>query len=360
MSNLRSGMDLGLGDRCSHIAFTRAKETFANRAGRPGSPILQVGASFANCMDYGAVKVAMTSDGIGSKIEVAERTGVYRTLGFDLVAMVVDDLVSNGFEPANLSNILDVDYLDVRVVDELMQGLADAAAAAQVAVTGGEIAELGARVRGYGPGMHFNWCATAIGLLPQGLRPVDGLALEPGDVLVALPSTGFRSNGFSLVRSVLGRCLGDAWHEQPLAGFDTWGMAALTPSIIYAPAVLGVLRSGVDVHGIAHITGGGIPDKLGRVLRVRGLGAVLDDLPPAPWFMAELQRMGGIDDRQAWHLWNMGTGMIVAVGRRDAERCAEILRREGHEARVAGRVVPERGISILGGGSREVRFDLRG
>ena len=107
-------------------------------------------------MDFNGVKIGMTSDGIGTKIELAERTGIYNTIGFDLVAMVADDLAANGIETVNLSNILDVDFLDADIVDQLMEGLYKAAKFANITVTGGEIAELGSRIGGYGDRMHFN------------------------------------------------------------------------------------------------------------------------------------------------------------------------------------------------------------
>ena len=240
--DLRSGEDIDLGDRCSSLAYRWAKTTFVARRGAMGQPVMSVDGSFANVMDFGGLRLALCSDGVGTKVEVAERTGRYDTLGFDLVAMVVDDLAANGAEPVNLSNVLDVDRLDPTVVDELMSGLARAAREAGVAVTGGEIAELGSRVGGWGPGMHFNWSATALGVFPEGTPVIDGRGIDPEDVVVALPSRGMRSNGFSLARRILGADLGPRWHEARFDGRRSWGEVMLTPSRVFAP-VLARLRS---------------------------------------------------------------------------------------------------------------------
>jgi phosphoribosylformylglycinamidine cyclo-ligase len=355
----QSGLDLDLGDQCSAIAYGWAKRTFPTRLGKTGLPVLQVDGSFCNLMDFGDLRIAICSDGIGTKVEVAERTRRYDTLGHDLVAMVVDDLAANGVEPVNVSNILDVDHLDADVVDQLMRGLHEAARVAGVAVVGGEIAELGSRVRGWGDGMHFNWCATAIGVLPRGIDPIDGTRVAPGDLVVALRSRGFRSNGFSLARRVLEADLGPDWHDHTWDGEVTWGQVMLTPSRIYSPGVQALIASGYVPHGIAHVTGGGIPGNLERVLEPNGLGARLDRLFPPHDFMTDLIRRGGVEPRDAYRMFNMGTGMLLVVAADDAERCVALLRERRYEAQVAGVVTQRPGITVIDplGGGEPCMFD---
>lgn len=340
----QSGIDLDLGDRCSAIAYGWAKQTFAVRLGRLGRPVLEVDGSFSNLMDFGELRLAMCSDGIGTKVEVAERTGRYDTLGYDLVAMVVDDLAANGVEPVNLSNILDVDFLDADVVDQLMRGLHLAARFAGVTVTGGEIAELGPRIQGWGTGMHFNWCATAIGVLPRGLDPIDGTRAAPDDRIVALRSRGLRSNGFSLARRVLEADLGPDWHARTWSDDRTWGEVLLTPSRIYSPGVQALLAAGCVPRGIAHVTGGGIPGNLERVLAPRGLGARLDRLFPPHDFVLDLLRRGGVRQDDAYRMFNMGNGMLLVVAPDEADRCVDLLRERDYEAQLAGVVTSEPGI----------------
>ncbi|MBI5547291.1 MAG: phosphoribosylformylglycinamidine cyclo-ligase [Deltaproteobacteria bacterium] len=356
----RSGLDLDLGGRCSAIAYGWTRRTFAAREGRDGAVSTRLNASFSSLVELGGRQVGITSDGVGTKVELAERTGAYGTLGYDLVAMVADDLAANGFEPTNLTNILDVDRLDERVVDELMRGLAQAAGAAGIALAGGEIAELGARVGGWGEGMHFNWCATAIGVLAPGLtRPIDGSSCAPGDAVVAIGEKGLRSNGFSWARMVLAATLGERWHESRCAADGrTWGEALLTPSIVCCPLVTALAAKGLVPHGIAHVTGGGIPDKLGRVLKVHGLGARIDRPFSAPPFMAELQRLARAPASQVWRQWNMGHAMLLVVGAEDASRVVSLAEGAGFGAQVAGTIEAEPVIRIRDG-QEEVAFPVR-
>jgi len=259
--------------------------------------------------------------------------------------MVVDDLAANGIEPTGLSNILDVDHLEESTVDLLMKGLHDAALAAGIAVTGGEIAELGDRISGWGDGMHFNWCATAIGILPPYAEPIDGTAVRPGDHVIALRSAGFRSNGFSLVRRVMQQKHGDDWHQADCDG-RTWGEVLLTPSRIYAGYLSNLAAAGTRPSGIAHVTGGGIAGNLARVLAPTNLGAHLDNLFLPHEFMARLQQLGDIPDRQAYELWNMGNGMLLVTSPPETEAVLEAMERADVEARVAGIIMDKPGIEI--------------
>jgi len=167
---------------------------------------------------------------------------------------------------------------------------------------------------------------------------------------VALESPGLRSNGFSLARRVLAAAHGEAWHRAAFDGATTWGEALLVPSRVYAPLVVDALAAGEPIHGVAHVTGGGIPDKLGRVLRPNGLGAVLDGLPPVPPVFARLAALGPVPPAQAWHLWNMGTGMVLVVPPEAAPALVGRAEAAGCPGRVAGRVREARGIEIHAGG----------
>ena len=334
------GVDLGLGDRCSRRAFRWAERSFEARRGKTGLPLFGGAGSFSNWMDFGPLRVAMTCDGIGTKAELAERTGIYTTLGYDLVAMVADDLVANGIEPVNLVNVLDVDKPDEEIVDQLMQGLHAAATECGIAVVGGEIAELGSRTGGWGPRMHFNWSATAIGVPRNGCAPIDGGQIEAGDAVVALKSAGFRSNGFSLVRSILEHAYGPSWHDVPSVDGRSWGEVALTPSILYTPAILALIDAGIPLRGVGHITGGGIPSKFGRVLKRSGLGARLDRLFAPQDFVNKLLELGGIDFETAYRQWNMGNAMLLVVPPGAADSTLALLSARGVSAQWAGEIAP--------------------
>jgi len=289
MESRAEGVNLDLGNTCSRKALSWAKKTVEHRSGKPGALALGPEDAFATILDFGMTKIAVTSDGIGTKIELAERLGTYDTLGFDLVAMVVDDLAATGAHPVGISNILDVDSLDEGIVDDLMKGLHDAATVAGIVITGGEIAQLGERIRGWGERMHFNWCGTGVGVLSEEAGFVDDSRVGPGDVIVSLASRGLRSNGFTLARNILQRAHGDDWHNTSFDGKTSWGQTLLSPSRIFAPAVRRLEDCGVPLHGVAHITGGGIPDNLARVLAANRYGAALDTLFPPHAAMRRLQ-----------------------------------------------------------------------
>ena len=359
--NNPAGYSIEEGNAASRNAYNWSKKTFANRSGKPGEPAQDLDGGFSNEIRFGSERLGISSDGIGTKIEVAERLNKYDTLGYDLIAMTADDLIAAGFVPTNLSNIIDVNHLDYDVVDQLMRGLHDAANFAQVAITGGEIAELGNRIGGWpGARMNFNWCSTAIGVLhPRLAQPLSGKTARAGHAVVALRSPSFRSNGYSLARKTLQNVFGDNWHEAPYDGPDaaqypTWGNALLAPSLIYSPGVAVLLDAGLPLHGVAHITGGGVADNFSRVLK-NGLGAVLDNLfEPLP-AMQRLMEIGRITADTAYLYWNMGTGMLIVTEETSAAAVVASLQASGYEARVAGHLTAESGVTLRVGAG-ELRY----
>lgn len=348
MAKSKSGIDTNLGSACSRTAFGWAKQTFTNRK-RHGRMLPTVDGGYASMMDFNGTRIGVSSDGIGTKIEIAERMKKYDTLGFDLVAMTIDDLVANGFEPAGISNILDVDNLNHRTVDELMRGLHDAARFSSIVVTGGEIAELGSRIGGYGTGMHCNWCATGIGMLHRNLKqPLNGFDIKPGDAIIALYNPGLRSNGFSLARKVLTERYGEKWHaKRDPKSKQLWGDALLTPSLIYTPAIVRLLDKKITVHGVAHITGGGVVDNLGRLLKHNKLGAKLENLFQPDLFLTSLMEIGKISPQKAYQYWNMGNGMLVILPQKMVKAALSTLRGlSPYRANLAGTVTDEQEILI--------------
>lgn len=343
----KSGLDIDLGNLCSKDAFGWAKKTFPNRANKAGAAALKVDGVFSNLLQFGQQRIGIASDGIGTKIELAERTQIYHTLGFDLVAMVADDLATAGFEPTNISNIIDVNQLDREVINSLMQGLTAACDFAGMSISGGEIAELGNRIGGYGAGMHFNWCSTAIGILPENLeQPFDGTAVQANHKVIALRARGFRSNGFSLVRRIMQEAFGDNWHQEPYEGVETWGEALLTPSLIYTPLINALNQAAIPLSGIAHITGGGIADNFQRVLKANNLGAELDQLfEPLP-VMERLIELGTVATKDAYLYWNMGNGMLLVAEEEQAANILALAEQKGYHAKVAGTITANKGINI--------------
>jgi phosphoribosylformylglycinamidine cyclo-ligase len=346
---------LSRGDSASSRLFDACQRSIEARAGQFGAPavLAHQGLHHIVATDLGPHRLLLNSDGIGTKVEVAERLGRYDTLAFDLIAMLADDAVRFGAQPLSLSNVLDIHRAEAAVIDALARGLERAARVAQIAVVGGEVAELGARISGRGASGGLHWAGTLLSILVRG-RELTGATVAPGDTIVALRERGLRCNGFTLARAAAQRMCGDDWHGAASPSGGTLGDVMLEPSTIYAPAVLDGLgrvneAPRARASAIAHVTGGGIPGKLGRVLGARGLGATLDDLFEPPPFVAMLQRAGEVSDEDAYRAWCMGQGMLVVTT--DAGPWLEICSARGIDARVAGRVHEARAIELRSRGA---------
>jgi phosphoribosylformylglycinamidine cyclo-ligase len=265
-----------------------------------------------------------STDGVGTKLLVAEATARYDTIGIDLVAMVVDDLVCQGAEPLFLLDYLAVGALDPDVVEQVVNGIAEGCRQARCALIGGEMAEH--------PGSmapdRIDVAGFAVGVVERD-RLITGDQARPGDLLIGLPSPGLRSNGYSLARRVLLEVAG-----LPL---DDLADDLLLPSVIYAPAVVDLLAE-VDVRGVAHITGGGIPGNLPRALP-DDVGYWLDRATwEVPAIFGLIQEHGQVSDDEMDRVFNLGIGMVVVVTPADAERTIAALAACGHAARAIGEV----------------------
>ncbi|PIE87521.1 MAG: phosphoribosylformylglycinamidine cyclo-ligase [Bacteroidetes bacterium] len=343
----KSGVDIDLGNKSSEKAYNYAIGTFKNRQGKKGAIGSKSDGGFSNLILFGKERIGIGSDGIGTKAELAERTGIYDTLGYDLVAMVADDLAAVGFEPTNLSNVIDVDYLDPEIIEQLMKGLSEACDVSGITITGGEIAELGDRIGGFGDKMHFNWSSTAIGVLPEQLDDsIDGHKIKPGQVVLSLKSRGFRSNGFSSVRRIMKEQFGDDWHNQAYDDNRTWGEILLTPSLVYSPLITKIIQSDLNLYGIAHITGGGIFDNFRRVLKQTNYGARFDNVyEPLP-FMSKVQKLGNISDDDAYLWWNMGNGMLLVCDDNQADSIIALAKAQKYECKKAGVITEDNSIEV--------------
>jgi phosphoribosylformylglycinamidine cyclo-ligase len=278
------------------------------------------------------VLVAAT-DGVGTKLLVAERADRFDTIGIDLVAMCVDDLVCQGAEPLFLLDYISTGRLDPDQVDQVITGVVEGCRIAGCALVGGEMAEHpGAMAEG-----HIDLAGFAVGIVERD-RIIDGRATRPGDVLLGLPSPGLRSNGYSLARRVLFDMAGLDVDDELFDGHRV-GDELLRPSVIYAPAVLQLLDD-VDVRAVAHVTGGGLVGNLPRVLPDQ-LRAVVDrDAWEVPRVFTEIQRRGDIADGEMWRVFNMGIGMVVVVPPTDVGRARESLRADGHDPVEIGELEP--------------------
>lgn len=272
------------------------------------------------------VLVAST-DGVGTKALVAKAAGRFDTIGVDLVAMCVDDLVCQGAEPLFFLDYIAVGKLDPDHIDQLVSGVAEGCRQAGCALIGGEMAEHPGAME---PG-EFDLVGMAVGVVDRD-RVITGENVRPGDVLIGLPSPGLRSNGYSLARKVFFDVAHRDLDEPAYEGArTTLADELLEPSVIYAPAIAALLRS-VDVRAIAHITGGGIIANLARVLP-SGTDAVVDQRRwEPPRIFTEIAAIGGISSEEMAKTFNLGLGMIVVVSRSDAFKTLDVLRSRGHRA----------------------------
>jgi phosphoribosylformylglycinamidine cyclo-ligase len=275
--------------------------------------------------------VALSTDGVGTKLAVAEELGRYDSVGIDCVAMNVNDVICVGAEPLAMLDYVAIERADDEVCRQIGVGLARGAQAAAIEIPGGELAQLGDLVRG------FDLAGACFGVV-QLDSVIDGGAIEPGDAVIGLPSSGLHSNGYTLARRALeGIGVDDDRLGEPL------GDLLLRPTEIYVRAVLELLGSGAEVRGLAHITSGG----LGNLLRLRAeVGYRIDDPLPAQPIFALIQERAGVSDEEMGEVFNLGCGFCCVVAAADEDAALALLRRHYPEAKRIGEAVE---------GPREVR-----
>jgi phosphoribosylformylglycinamidine cyclo-ligase len=267
--------------------------------------------------------VAVSTDGVGSKLVVAEQADRLETVGIDCVAMNVNDLICVGAEPIAMLDYLAVEQADPDALARIAVGLKEGAEQASVEIPGGELAVLPELIRGHPSPGGFDLCGTAFGTVALDAI-ITGDEARPGDAIVGLPSSGLHSNGYTLARRALledgGLTLSD---RPPALEGRTVADALLEPTVIYVRAVLDLLRSDVPVHGLAHITGGG----LRNLLRLGGerLGFTIEDPLPVPGIYPLIAEVGNIPAAEMWDVFNMGCGFVALVPDDRAADAAALL-----------------------------------
>ncbi len=284
-----------------------------------------------------------TTDGVGTKLKVAIETGIHDTVGIDLVAMCVNDLVVQGAEPLLFLDYFATGRLDVRQAREVIAGIASGCHEAGCALVGGETAEM--------PGMYaaddYDLAGFAVGAAERGRLLPHGV--EPGDAVLGLASAGVHSNAYSLVRRVV-QVSGLAWSAPaPWDADISLGQALMVPTRIYVPALLALHRAGL-LKAAAHITGGGLPGNLPRVLPDDTV-AVLEPYWSVPPVFGWLARTGGIVPGEMLRAFNCGIGMVVVVADANIDAATELLRDQGESVARIGHIA-------TGNGPASVRIDL--
>jgi len=327
----KSGVDIDAGNRMVDLIKPLVKAT-----ARPGADA-EIG-GFGGLFDlkragFKDPVLVAANDGVGTKVKIAIETGIHDTVGIDLVAMSVNDLVVQGAEPLFFLDYFATGRLAPEVGAKIVAGIARGCRDAGCALIGGETAEM----PGVYHGDDYDLAGFAVGaaerkaLLPRG-------DIRAGDIILGLASSGVHSNGFSLVRKVVTQSKLKWSAPAPFDRKKKLGAALLTPTRIYVKPLLAAIRETGAIKALAHITGGGFPDNIPRVLP-KGLGAriALDRIPVLPVFQW-LSKAGGIAEKEMLRTFNCGVGMIVVAEPRKAEAVTKVLRREGERVMQLGEI----------------------
>ena len=333
-----AGVDIDAGNEAVRLMKAHVRKTF-----RPEvlTEIGGFGGLFALSGNYREPVLVAGTDGVGTKLKIAFLMDKHDTIGIDAVAMCVNDLVVQGAEPLFFLDYLAVGKLVPARVAAIVAGVSAGCQEAGCALIGGETAEM----PGFYPDDEYDLAGFAVGVVERS-KIIDGRTVRPGDVVIGLPSSGLHSNGFSLVRKVL--------LEKAALSLDTFlpelgktlGEELLTPTRIYVKALLHLL-SRVEVKGMAHITGGGLPENLPRSLP-EGLGIQLQKKAwtPQPVFSL-IQRLGGVPEEDLYRTFNMGIGFVCLVTRAEAEQACAVLAEAGEKPVIIGEVVTGNGVHLV-------------
>lgn len=309
-------------------------ETFSFNAAKPLLPL----GYFANVLQISPeVGLAISTDGVGTKILIAQALDRYDTVGIDCVAMNANDILCVGARPISMVDYIAVQRAEPRLLGELAKGLCAGARQAGINIPGGEIAQVREMLHGSRDGYGFDLVGTCVGIVDP-KRVLIGQHVEPGDLVVGLASSGLHSNGFTLARSALletGRLRVD---ERPPDLGRTVGEELLEPTRIYVEPVLRMLDAGLRIKACVHVTGDGLLN-LTRV--AASVGFVIESMPEAPPIFSLIQRLGKVESAEMMRVFNMGVGFCIVVDPADAARVRSMAEELGHPASVIGYAVSD-------------------
>ena len=326
----QSGVDTSEADRALSRLLLEVSPTQA--FGAPSE--LGVG-HFAAVIRVGPLQLALTTDGVGTKLLVAQLANRFDTVGIDCVGMNVNDLLCVGATPLAMLDYIAVEHADPDVFSQLGRGLAEGARLAGVSIVGGETAQVPEMLRGAVAERAIDVVGMALGIVPEG-ELVDGSAVEPGDAVIGIASNGLHSNGYTLARGVL---LGEFRIDEYIPELEmTLAEELLRPVHIYVPQVRALRESGIRPHAIAHITGDGLLN-LRRV--EAAVGFEITELPEPEPIFGLIERIGRIERAEMRTVFNMGIGLTLVVAETDAEKALVTLRGTGLAAWRIGHAVAD-------------------
>jgi phosphoribosylformylglycinamidine cyclo-ligase len=339
----QAGVDVAREEKALSGLIGWARKTFALRKrGEAGSSVLDIG-YFANVVEIApGLGLAVSADGVGTKLLIAQLVDRYDTIGIDLVAMNVNDLICLGAEPVSLLDYLAVEDPDPRLLEEIGKGLYQGCAEARITLPGGELAQIGSMLRGAVPGKAFDVAGFVVGTVALD-RINTGKHVSPGDVVLGFHSSGLHSNGYSLARKALldkgGLKVGDRPAE---LGGKTLGAVLLEPTKIYVKPVLELLKT-IPVGALAHITGDGF---LNMARLEAPCGYVLDGLPEPPAIFGLIRKCGAITEEEMYVAFNMGIGFTVTVAPAHESAVLAVAKKHGFPCQRIGHAVADPGRKI--------------
>lgn len=277
------------------------------------------------------------TDGVGTKLRLAMQMGKHDTIGIDLVAMCVNDIVVSGAEPLFFLDYYATGHLEVATATDVIKGIATGCELAGAALVGGETAEMPSMYEGE----DYDLAGFCVGVVEKS-EIIDGSQVKSGDILIALASSGAHSNGYSLIRKVIE--ISGAALNSPFAG-RTLGEVLLEPTRIYVKSILALMKA-VQVKALSHITGGGLLENIPRVLPENCCAQLQRNSWQVPEVFQWLQQQGQIADREMWRTFNCGVGMVICVAPEQVETALACLQAHGENAWVIGQIVDKTGEAV--------------
>jgi len=330
MSYKTAGVDIEAASRSVEMI-----KTWVDRTRRPEvmTGIGLFGGMFAfDVHKYQEPVLVSGTDGVGTKLRIAQMMQVHDTVGIDLVAMCVNDVLCHGAEPLFFLDYIGLGKLEPALVEALVKGVSAGCVEAGCALIGGETAEM----PGFYADDEYDLAGFVVGAV-ECSRLINGSRIEAGDMIIGLPSSGIHSNGFSLVRKVLLEKAGLKLNDYAPELGHTWGEELLTPTRIYVKSILPLVQE-FDIKGIAHITGGGLPENMERIVP-QGLQAVIESSSIKSQPIYEIiQARGAIEKKEMFKTFNMGIGLAIVVSTRYYDKVLESLKAAGEKPQLIGKI----------------------
>ena len=329
-----SGVNMEKEDEAMKLIAPLLKETCSYRRTNLGKCVTSIG-HFAGIVKLNdKLGLAMKTDGVGTKVFIAQLMQKYDTVGIDCVAMNVNDVICTGAEPISFVDYIAIQKPEPKIIEQIFWGLKEGAKIAGISIAGGETAQLPEMIKGTSEGRGFDLVGMCIGIVELD-KIIDGRSLEEGDVLLGLSSSGLHSNGYTMARQILLERMHFDLNEHFGELGRTLGEELLEPTVIYVPEIMKIIKNNIEIKLLAHITSRGFLN-LNRV----GLrhGYIIDNLPKPPQIFQLIQKYGNVTDEEMYHTFNMGIGMCVVVPKNCVDDVVQTVEKHKKKVFILGRV----------------------